>query len=225
MVSVKRSFSPAFRPRFVVWSNRKGCHGKVIKTDYGPSNREGTLIPFFCPWVVDFPLWFSSDKKPQFSIKAEELRGEDECRALLAKHIPPDLQRLKIFERMFLRWVTKSPKNDPGNLWNRDQVEHTRWDLYENQFSSEIVRIPQSDIVIWAHAMSALAPTGLVQITSWYPEINGSHFGLPLSSIHKMAGLGGKMVWIMMYSYRPHCCWSVFLCLVDLKTSEWKKIW
>ena len=29
---------------------------------------------------------------------------------------------------------------------------------------------------------------------SWYPEFNGSHFGLPPSSIHQMTGLGGKMV-------------------------------
>ena len=35
---------------------------------------------------------------------------------------------------------------------------------------------------------------GLVRITSWYPKFNGSHFGLPPSSIHKMTGLGGKMV-------------------------------
>ena len=31
-------------------------------------------------------------------------------------------------------------------------------------------------------------------ITSWYPEFNGSHFGLPPSSIHRMTGLGGNFV-------------------------------
>ena len=31
---------------------------------------------------------------------------------------------------------------------------------------------------------------GLVYITSWYPEFNGSHFGLPPSSIHQMTGPG-----------------------------------
>ena len=35
---------------------------------------------------------------------------------------------------------------------------------------------------------------GLVRITSWYPEFNGSHFGLPPNTIHQMTGLGGKMV-------------------------------
>ena len=34
---------------------------------------------------------------------------------------------------------------------------------------------------------------------------NGSRFGLPTSSILKMTGLGGKMVWTMMYWHRPHC--------------------
>ena len=45
---------------------------------------------------------------------------------------------------------------------------------------------------------------GLVRITSWYPEFNGSHFGLPPSSIHQMTGLGGKMVWTMMFLHIPH---------------------
>ena len=64
--------------------------------------------------------------------------------------------------------------------------------------------------------------TGAVRITSWYPKINGSHFGLPPSSIHRMTGLGGKFVWskLMMYSHWPHCnrqevkmnhVWSKFL--------------
>ena len=35
-------------------------------------------------------------------------------------------------------------------------------------------------------------------------NFNGSHFGLPPSSIHRMTGLGGKMVWTMTYSQRPH---------------------
>ena len=34
---------------------------------------------------------------------------------------------------------------------------------------------------------------------AWYPEFNGSHFGLPPSSIKRMTGVhvGGKMVWTM----------------------------
>ena len=39
--------------------------------------------------------------------------------------------------------------------------------------------------------MHAIGP---VRITSWYPNFNGSHFGLPPSSIHRMTGLGGKFV-------------------------------
>ena len=45
---------------------------------------------------------------------------------------------------------------------------------------------------------------GLVRITSWYPNFNGSHFGLPPSEIHRMTGLPPKIVWNMTYSHRPH---------------------
>ena len=68
---------------------------------------------------------------------------------------------------------------------------------------------------------------GLVRITSWYPNFNGSHFGLPPSEIHRMTGLPPKIVWTMTYSHRPHqgetlekklclyvgLCLSVYLCL------------
>ena len=49
----------------------------------------------------------------------------------------------------------------------------------------------------------------LVRHMSWYPEFNGSHFGLPLSFIYQMSWLGGKMVWTMTYSHRPH--WALFV--------------
>ena len=55
-----------------------------------------------------------------------------------------------------------------------------------------------------AFGLSLRHKLGAVRITSWYPTINGSHFGLPPSSIHKMTGLGGKMVWTMTYAHRPH---------------------
>ena len=45
----------------------------------------------------------------------------------------------------------------------------------------------------------------LVRIMSWYLHFNGRHFGLPSSSIHRMTGLGGKIVWTMTYLHRPHC--------------------
>ena len=43
-----------------------------------------------------------------------------------------------------------------------------------------------------------------LRITSWYPNFNGSHFGLPPSEIHNMTGLPPKIVWTMTYSHRPH---------------------
>ena len=50
---------------------------------------------------------------------------------------------------------------------------------------------------------------GLVRITSWYPNFNGSHFGLPPSKIHRMTGLPPKILRTMTYSHRPH--WQKFL--------------
>ena len=44
---------------------------------------------------------------------------------------------------------------------------------------------------------------GPVRITSWYPKFNGSHFGLPLSAIQRMTGLGGNSVLTMMYLHEP----------------------
>ena len=43
----------------------------------------------------------------------------------------------------------------------------------------------------------------LVRITSWYPNFNGSHFGLPSSEIHRMTGLPPQTVWTMTYSHSP----------------------
>ena len=39
-----------------------------------------------------------------------------------------------------------------------------------------------------------------VRFTSWHPKFNGSHFGLPPSSIHSMAGPGGKFVWTTTFA-------------------------
>ena len=55
-----------------------------------------------------------------------------------------------------------------------------------------------------ASQKTRLWPMGLVRITSWYQNFNGSHFGLPPSEIHKMTGLPPKIVWTMTYSHRPH---------------------
>ena len=39
---------------------------------------------------------------------------------------------------------------------------------------------------------------GLVRITSWYPNFNGSHFGLPPSVIHRMTELPPKIVFAQL---------------------------
>ena len=51
---------------------------------------------------------------------------------------------------------------------------------------------------------------GLVCIMWWYPKFNGSHFGLPPSSIQRqrMTGLGGKLVWTVTRLHRSQFCLS-----------------
>ena len=44
---------------------------------------------------------------------------------------------------------------------------------------------------------------GPVSIQSWYPKFNGSHFGSPPSSIHRMTRLGGNPMWTMTYRPSP----------------------
>ena len=46
-------------------------------------------------------------------------------------------------------------------------------------------------------------PMGAVRMTSWYSDFNESS---PPSPIHKMTGLGGKMMWTMTYAHRPPIC-------------------
>ena len=47
-------------------------------------------------------------------------------------------------------------------------------------------------------------PVGAVCVSSLYTKHNGSHFGLPPSSIHRMTGLGGNFPYTMTYAHRPH---------------------
>ena len=61
---------------------------------------------------------------------------------------------------------------------------------------------------------------GLVRITSWYPNFNGSHFGLPPSEIHRMTGPPPKIVWTMTYSHRPH--WKAYLLEQRPLTRNWE---
>ena len=55
----------------------------------------------------------------------------------------------------------------------------------------------------------AAATHGAVCITSLYPKFKGSHFGLPPTSrsVHKMTGLGGKIVGTMTYADGLHSSW------------------
>ena len=58
-----------------------------------------------------------------------------------------------------------------------------------------------------SHRKNPTWTMGLVRITPWYPNFNGSHFGLPPSEINRMTGQPPKIVWTMTYPHRPHCCW------------------
>ena len=62
-----------------------------------------------------------------------------------------------------------------------------------------------------------LVTTRRVQNTSWYLKFNGSHFGLPPSSIHRMTGLGGNFVWTITYSHSP-CSFQV-VCVCSTKSN------
>ena len=68
--------------------------------------------------------------------------------------------------------------------------------------------VPQTE---QARLHMASVMIGLVRITSWYPNFNGSHFGLPPSEIHRMTGLPPKIVWTMTYSQSrpiPESVWN-----------------
>ena len=73
------------------------------------------------------------------------------------------------------------------------------------------------DVVFWWVSKLAmqwlLIEMGPVQIASSYPNFNGSHFGLPPSSIHRMTGLGGKFVWTVTYIHTGPICQSA--CQID----------
>ena len=59
-----------------------------------------------------------------------------------------------------------------------------------------VERLPRDQVFIALHsdALMLKCAMGLVRITSWYPNFNGSHFGLPPSEIHRMTGLPPKIV-------------------------------
>ena len=76
--------------------------------------------------------------------------------------------------------------------------------------------MPFKPSVGWPYSM------GLVRITSWYPNFNGSLFDLPPSEIQRMTGLPPKIVWTMTYSHRPHCK-HVHLCTLNKMCTLWQE--
>ena len=64
---------------------------------------------------------------------------------------------------------------------------------------------------------------GLVRIMSLYPKYNGSHFGLPPSSIQKMIGLVGSLVWTRTYSHEPHR-WDAYVSIILCIQRSWYPI-
>ena len=73
----------------------------------------------------------------------------------------------------------------------------------------------------WQTALVSLeewAPCALPVCHGIYPKFNGSHFGLPPSSSDRMTGLGGNMVWMMMYVHKPYCFSFVY-------TYSWRFNW
>ena len=72
------------------------------------------------------------------------------------------------------------------------------------QKSLDMFRVPQVTILARDMRSKVFDQMGLVHITSWYPNFNGSHFGLPPCEIHRMTGLPPQIVWTMTHSHRPH---------------------
>ena len=72
------------------------------------------------------------------------------------------------------------------------------------QKSLDMFRVPQVTILARDMRSKVFDQMGLVHITSWYPNFNVSHFGLPPSEIHRMTGLPPQIVWTMTHSHRPH---------------------
>ena len=89
------------------------------------------------------------------------------------------------------------------------------WSWQKTQWCCYQTKEPQSAIM-FGSAM------GLVRITSWYSNFNGSHFGLLPSEIHRMTGLPPKIVWTMTYLHRPHClAWYPFADQRNLSETVW----
>ena len=84
-----------------------------------------------------------------------------------------------------------------------------RWSLVESRTCSTSRKTPPT----WRSRSECIMLMGAARITSWHPNFNGSHFGLPPSSIHEMTGLGGKMVWTMTYAHRPYFVLLPQMCL------------
>ena len=126
---------------------------------------------------------------------------------------------MKLFDRL-----SKNPPESTGRPRTKSKEEglgrRPRYACFPFQFlvyfatkrsfwSEKVSSWKVSEKWSWNHTTLAKKKTtiiemGLVRITSWYPNFNGSHFGLPPSEIHRMTGLPPKIVWTMTYLHRAH---------------------
>ena len=80
-----------------------------------------------------------------------------------------------------------------------------------NNSNNKVVCSCKSDLAFFKHLWDLCALRHGIQI------FNGSHFGLPPSSIHRMTGLGGKIVWTMTHSHKPHSLYLARTCRKPFK--------
>ena len=66
-----------------------------------------------------------------------------------------------------------------------------------------LYKLETGNFLVWMPWRVTKLPAGPKCIMLWYPKFIGGHFGLPPSSIHRMTGLGGNLVWTIMHAYRP----------------------
>ena len=90
-----------------------------------------------------------------------------------------------------------------GQSVSLHRVSRPGWSVLRRNISRRNVWVSPKDWTTGSWNTALRNRWGLCAITSWYPNFNGSHFGLPPSEIHRMTGLRmpPKIVWTMTYSF------------------------
>ena len=152
---------------------------------------------------LSFPLCdrFFIDKPKLFSCQGEKSQSWD-LFSLSCITFPISMQ-LEMFSIKIQKNLIESRGvfAGHGSWWRED-----RWVRCGTQLTVSVMVSEQGSFGAKSEKFSqgwVRCLIGLVRITSWYPNFNGSHFGLPPSEINKMTGLPPKIVRTMtMMTFR-----------------------